>query len=447
MPRLLSYVHSGHRGGRGAASPAAHDLSRLVLAPAHTLDAVAAHVAVISAQIAALQLDNTRRDTLATAANAELHAMHVLMQSLCRALHPQQPQQLQQQQHNTPTSNHDHVAPAARGPSQDHLPTTVALPHNEQQQQQQWPQLQQALQPTQQATQRLPPPGFPPLSAPSSVDAAQAIPERPAPASTSSLSVNVASSHHPTLVTQVTSESLEELLSEVNASTAPTTFDMGGRTLYHQLGDVPAAGMLVTARDITIRNGILHQSDSNTDKTGPGLHVQGVNFRLEGMVLIGGGYGLLVLPGGSASLSSCAIIGPFVGLGVGDFGFIETPGVAKLEAKDVKVSGCGGRGLSVGKGGQARLASCEFMTGQHHGMFVGGDPRSRLYATDVRCSGNRKRGLCVIAQGKARLTRCDLTGNECGSVFVQELGSVVRHDGCTLDKLTHAQHGGYLHAV
>ncbi|MEW5307964.1 MAG: hypothetical protein WDW36_010331 [Sanguina aurantia] len=245
---------------------------------------------------------------------------------------------------------------------------------------------------------------------------------------------------YPTLYLK--SKCLEDMIVEINSCTTPTTFDLGGRTLLHLVSDTPAATIVITADNITLRNGTLHQSDSNSDKAGPGLHVRGVNMKLEGMVLMGGGYGLLVLPGGSASLNGCAVIGAYFGLGVGDFGVHATPGIAELEARDVKVTGCGGRGLSVGRKGSATVHLCEFKNGQHHGMFVGGDSESKLKAVDTRCNGNKKRGLCVIAQGKARLTRCNLTGNECGSLFVQGEGSVVRHTQSTLDVPAEEQDGG-----
>lgn len=160
-------------------------------------------------------------------------------------------------------------------------------------------------------------------------------------------------------------------------------------------------------------------------------------MKLEGLVFIGGGYAVLVLPGGSAKMSSCAVIGPFFGLGVGDFAITSSSDsgieVSKLEAQDVKVSGCGRRGLTVGRGGQANVRKCEFMDGLHCGIFVSGDSTSKLVAADVRCGGNKKRAVSVISSGTALLSRCDLTGNAGGCLFVQDPQSMVKYGQCTLD--------------
>ncbi|MEW5319477.1 MAG: hypothetical protein WDW38_010626 [Sanguina aurantia] len=367
---------------------------------ASSLDAVAAHVAVISAQVAVLQLDNTRRDALAAAANTELHSMHMLIQALCSSLHAQQ----QHQQPLIPTSV------PQQAPHHHYLPL---------------------------ASQLAPPPGFPSPATQSFAAVAQAgassVSSAPSPAFS-----------RPAV--HVDAESLEQFFTQVNSSTLPSTFDLCGRTLYHQISDLPAADTLVTASNITIRNGTLHQSDTR-DLNGPGLHVQGVGVKLEGLVLIGGGYGVRVLPGGRVKMSGCAVINAFTGIGVGGFG-LETPSATShLVARDVKVTGSARRGLSVGKGGEAKVRSCEFSNGLHHGMFVGGDVSSKLTATDVCCNGNRKHGLCVVMQGKATLRRCNLMDNASGSLLVQDPQSSMMYSQCRFDTQAQAINGGYMHEV
>lgn len=475
-PQVLSSTHClNHKG--------LHNISCLC-AVVQSVAAVAAHVGVISSQVAVLQLDNTRRDMVTAAIQTETHTMHLLLQSLCSAMGMQQqcqpqPQpsplspslqhahtptlwsQQQQVQAQVPVMNHSQTASSISHSSPQDVHSTAQLPQLEglqgpllqlQQLHHQPQQLQRPI--TSQSPQ--PPPGFQPPPTVSYVAVAQTPISHAVATALSVASVNsnsgaviprsIPSSTTPNPILYMDAQSLEELFSEINSSAVPTTFDLGGRTLYHQVSDQPAVDIIITASNVTVRNGKLHHSDLN-DRLAPGLHVQGSNVGLESITLQGGNWGVLVMPGGSAKLSKCSVLESNFGLGVGNFGFIGTAGTARLEAIDVVVVGCAGRGLSVGKGGQARLQGSDFKNCFHHGIFVGGDSSSRLTATNVRCNGNKKRGLCVIAQGKAMLSKCNMLGNTGGSLFVQEAQSVIKHSQCALDSFLEALQGGNIREV
>lgn len=406
---------------------------------AQSLGAVAANVAAISAQVAALQLKSSQKDAATAAAHEEiLSLLHGLGGK-------NQQQQVKQQQ---PKQKEHTQQPQSKPQPQQQLQQQAQLqpPLSPQQQWQQSRQQLPLLQTLQQHTSThidenshsvmdVGGPWAHPWFR-SHTDASA-----PATDGRCSSGSNTADPAIPNPILYVEPNSLEELFLDVNNSTVPTTFDLGGQTLYHQMSALPDTSSVVFASNVTIRNGTLHQSDF-ADKDGPGLHVQGVNVRLEDLRLIGGGWGVLVLPGGSVNMRSCSVYAPYIGLGVGNFGSMSTVGIAKMEAQDVKVFGCGFSGISVGRAGQARVHACDFTDGENYGMFVGGDCTSMLMATDVCCSANQKQGLFVGLQGKAMLKRCKLTGNGSGCVCVQDAQSMVQLAQCTRDANADAINGG-----
>lgn len=240
----------------------------------------------------------------------------------------------------------------------------------------------------------------------------------------------------------VTSNDTNDLMLEINSSTTPTIFDLGGRIFHHPLAttDPAASRLLVKASSITIRNGTFDQP-AGSGVNSLGLVVEGKDVRLEKLKLLKGKWGVLVLPGGSVHMIKCEVEGSLLGLGVGDFGAGDVAAVATLDACDTVVSSCGAKGLSIGRGGQAKLLRCDIKNSKHHGMSVSGDASSKLVATDVSCSGNGQRGLCVSLNGRALLMRCDLTGNSGGSVHVQNNGTA-RLLQCKLDDRIHTARGG-----
>ncbi|MEW5300509.1 MAG: hypothetical protein WDW38_011138 [Sanguina aurantia] len=160
---------------------------------------------------------------------------------------------------------------------------------------------------------------------------------------------------------------------------------------------------------------------------GPSLRLSGKGVELEGIIVCGGSVGVLVQPGGGATLR----------------GYEDTAAAASvLVAHDVKVYGCSEVGLVVGGRGSAVLSDCEFSNGKEHGMGVWGDRDSRLAVTRVQCVRNGGYGLCVLNGGHAALSGTVLKGNERGSVHVYGEGSRAELWGCTLDRVATTEAGG-----
>lgn len=251
----------------------------------------------------------------------------------------------------------------------------------------------------------------------------------------------------PIQILHVNSQSLEELFLEINCYTLPTVFDLGGQTFDHKICIKHPADIILTASNITIRNGTIHHSNKN-GRHEPGLHVRGENVRLECLTIIGGGWGVLILPTSSAKILNCVVTGCCYGVGVGHFfGLNSTPGAATLEMENAKVSQCTDRGLSVGIGGTARVKRGEIFDNYSHGMWVKGDRSSVLVASGVHCHGNKKRGLCVSNQGSATIFRCNILHNIKGSIMVEHQQSIIKHDQCMLDAHPEVGKGGVISAV
>ncbi|MEW5319036.1 MAG: hypothetical protein WDW38_010212 [Sanguina aurantia] len=168
---------------------------------------------------------------------------------------------------------------------------------------------------------------------------------------------------------------------------------------------------------------------------------QARGVELERITVCGGSVGVLVQPGGGATLRGCEIRGAYAGLSVGSYEDI-TAVASVLVAHEVKVYGCSEVGLVVGGRGSAVLSDCEFSNGKEHGMGVWGDRDSRLAVTRVQCVRNGGYGLCVLNGGHAALCGTVLRGNERGSVHVVGEGSRAELWGCTLDRVATTEAGG-----
>lgn len=246
----------------------------------------------------------------------------------------------------------------------------------------------------------------------------------------------------------VTSVSLEQLVLKINRCSVPTTFDLGGFTLIHEAAssDVRPASIILNASNVTLLNGVIRHS-ARYDKEAPGLHIQGKNVTLKALKIFGGGWGVLVLPGGSAEIINCEVSGCFAGLGVGQF-FNGRHSDAKITVSGVKVAQCASHGLSVGSGGSADVQRCNFFNNGRHGISIHGlNPSGSLVASYVNCKGNKSRGLCVAVQGRAVLFKCDLTENSSGSLYVQDEHSLVTHNECVLDSRVDARINGEIRNV
>lgn len=303
-------------------------------------------------------------------------------------------------------------------------------------------------------------------------------------------------------VVSITSDDLDAFADRVNSIITPTTFDLGGRELHHNIAEVmdaiPASegttievlgggegaaeggsvptdstsgtgssansssmtcssggstsssvsgsgGMIGKSVDIlrsgvTLRNGTIVLSEGPMGR-GPSLRFSGKGVELEGIIVCGGSVGILVQPGGGATLRGCEIRGAYAGLSVGSYeDAAASPSV--LVAHDVKVYGCSEVGLVVGGRGSAVLSDCEFSNGKEHGMGVWGDSDSSLAVTRVQCVRNGGYGLCVLNGGHAALSSTVLKGNIRGSVHVYGEGSRAELWGCTLDRVATTEAGG-----
>ncbi|MEW5301478.1 MAG: hypothetical protein WDW36_004337 [Sanguina aurantia] len=191
---------------------------------------------------------------------------------------------------------------------------------------------------------------------------------------------------------------------------------------------------------VTLRNGTIVLSNGPMGR-GPSLRFSGRGVELERITVCGGSVGVLVQPGGGATLRGCEIRGAYAGLSVGSYEDI-TAVASVLVAHEVKVYGCSEVGLVVGGRGSAVLSDCEFSNGKEHGMGVWGDRDSRLAVTRVQCVRNGGYGLCVLNGGHAALCGTVLRGNERGSVHVVGEGSRAELWGCTLDRVATTEAGG-----
>lgn len=300
-------------------------------------------------------------------------------------------------------------------------------------------------------------------------------------------------------VVSITSDDLNAFSERVNSIITPTTFDLGGRELHHQIAEVIDASPVIegptvdvlsgeegategagaaagTPSDssvssssiafsstgssssissnsgiigksidilrsgVTLRNGTIVLSDGPMGR-GPSLRFSGKGVELEDIIVCGGSVGILVQPGGGATLRGCEIRGAYAGLSVGSYeDAAASPSV--LVAHDVKVYGCSEVGLVVGGRGSAVLSDCEFSNGKEHGMGVWGDSDSSLAVTRVQCVRNGGYGLCVLNGGHAALSSTVLKGNIRGSVHVYGEGSRAELWGCTLDRVATTEAGG-----
>lgn len=232
-------------------------------------------------------------------------------------------------------------------------------------------------------------------------------------------------------VVNVDSGSLEDLITLINRSTAPTTFDLCGRRVCSTCADDTfAIETVITAPNVSIKNGTLWLADGPSDP-GPSLAVSGSGFEMEGVTVLGGKVGLRVDPGGVATLWGCTMQGMDVG--------VMTMGKnqpqhkqPKLTAHNLRVLGCKGCGVSVmNYTSSVHLTDC-LVTGCAGNCAI--DVVGELVATRLRCVDNAGFGV-ELADGNlvgTLLTDCTVTGNKGDGVVVNQ-GSNVKLVGCLLD--------------
>ncbi|MEW5316115.1 MAG: hypothetical protein WDW38_007501 [Sanguina aurantia] len=238
---------------------------------------------------------------------------------------------------------------------------------------------------------------------------------------------------------------LSDLLTEMNASSVPTIFDLGGGGVLFDC----TISACITASNVTLRNGTILTVE-NTDESGPSLSVQGGNVTFEGMEILGGQTGVCVRPGGSLILRSCTLQGMQCGIRVGaersDSSSESPVQPATLKAYQVKLLDFTGPGVLLFHGGDVTLCDCEISGGSNPAaacIQVTGQGCS-AQATRVLCKDNKGRAMICTSGGRGCMTECVIAKNASGSVYVQGAGSVVEMEACTVDALPTIGAGGRL---
>lgn len=225
----------------------------------------------------------------------------------------------------------------------------------------------------------------------------------------------------------VTSNSLGDVLDEMNAGNIPAVYDFQGRTMQY----LRAGNPTILSKDVTWRNGTIALSRDRYG--GQSLGIESTGVVLKSITLSGGGEGgVRVVSGGSVTMTDCKVRDCFRG--------VQLEGNAVLVAKGLRVQDCSDSSFSLSGNSSAEVWDVKLI-GASQGVHMTGDSSMAARSLHITCTQSH----AISLHNRARLSmkKSSVTGNDgqAGAVWDEAVmvlsrsvveGGLETHDRATL---------------